>query len=97
MVVLTFIAFYPALHCGFVHYDDPAYVYGNPAIRDGLNWHALKWAFTAMHAEFTRGSETIVLDKSKGKDDKDVWKNGAGLARRSGPPPEPIWVLIVFS
>jgi hypothetical protein len=35
-------------------------------------------AFTASHIEFTRGSERIVLDKSKGKDDMDVWKNGAG-------------------
>jgi hypothetical protein len=35
-------------------------------------------SFTATHVEFKRGSETIVLDKSKGKDEKDVWKNGAG-------------------
>jgi hypothetical protein len=35
-------------------------------------------AFTTSHIEFTRGSETIVLDKSKGKDDMDIWKNGAG-------------------
>jgi hypothetical protein len=35
-------------------------------------------SFTATHAEFKRGAETIVLDKSKGKDGKDVWKNGAG-------------------
>ena len=35
-------------------------------------------AFTATHIEFKRGSETIALDKSKGKDDKDIWKNGAG-------------------
>jgi hypothetical protein len=35
-------------------------------------------AFTTAHIEFTRGSETIVLDKSKGKDDADVWKNGSG-------------------
>jgi hypothetical protein len=35
-------------------------------------------ALTTTHIEFTRGAETIVLDKSKGKDDKDVWKNGAG-------------------
>jgi hypothetical protein len=35
-------------------------------------------AFTTTHIEFKRGSETIVLDKSKGKDDKEVWKNGAG-------------------
>lgn len=35
-------------------------------------------SFTISHAEFKRGAETIVLDKSKGKDGKDVWKNGAG-------------------
>jgi hypothetical protein len=35
-------------------------------------------AFTTTHIELTRGSETIVLDKSKGKDEKDIWKNGAG-------------------
>jgi hypothetical protein len=35
-------------------------------------------SFTATHAEFKRGTETIVLDKSKGKDEKDVWKDGTG-------------------
>ena len=35
-------------------------------------------AFTTTHIEFTRGSEKIVLDKSKGKDEKEIWKNGAG-------------------
>jgi hypothetical protein len=35
-------------------------------------------SFTATHAEFTRSSETIVIEKSKGKDEKEVWKNGAG-------------------
>jgi hypothetical protein len=35
-------------------------------------------AFTISHIEFTRGTEKIVLDKSKGKDEKDVWKNAAG-------------------
>jgi hypothetical protein len=35
-------------------------------------------AFTTSHIEFKRGSETIALDKSKGKDEKDVWKNAAG-------------------
>jgi hypothetical protein len=33
-------------------------------------------AFTATRAEFRRGSETIVLEKSKGKDGKDVWRSG---------------------
>jgi hypothetical protein len=35
-------------------------------------------AFTATHIEFKRGSDTIVLDKSKGKDEKEIWKNAAG-------------------
>jgi hypothetical protein len=35
-------------------------------------------SFTANRVELRRGSETIVLDKSKGKDGKDVWRNGAG-------------------
>jgi uncharacterized protein DUF4340 len=33
-------------------------------------------AFTTTKAEFKRGAETIVLEKSKGKDDMDVWKAG---------------------
>ena len=33
-------------------------------------------AFTATKAEFKRGAETIVLEKSKGKDNMDVWKAG---------------------
>ena len=35
-------------------------------------------SFTVTHAEFKRGSETIVLDKTTGKDGKDVWHNAAG-------------------
>jgi len=35
-------------------------------------------SFTATHVEVRRGTETIVLDKSKDKDGKDVWRNAAG-------------------
>jgi uncharacterized protein DUF4340 len=35
-------------------------------------------SFTVDHAEFKRGSDTIVLDRIKGKDGKDVWHNAAG-------------------
>jgi Domain of unknown function (DUF4340) len=35
-------------------------------------------AFTATHVEFRRGEELIVLDKTKGKDEKESWKDGAG-------------------
>jgi hypothetical protein len=33
-------------------------------------------AFTATRAEFKRGTDTMVLEKTKGKDDADVWKAG---------------------
>ena len=35
-------------------------------------------AFTATHVEFRRGEELIALDKTKGKDEKESWKNAAG-------------------
>ncbi len=34
----------------FVNLDDPEYVSRNPAVRAGLSWSGLKWAFTAFHA-----------------------------------------------
>ena len=34
--------------------------------------------FTATRIEFRRGTETLAFDKSKGKDDKEIWKNAAG-------------------
>jgi Flp pilus assembly protein TadD len=34
----------------FVNLDDPDYVSGNPAVRGGLSWSGLRWAFTAFHA-----------------------------------------------
>ena len=35
---------------GFVRYDDPDYVFENPAVRGGLTWEGLRWAFTETHA-----------------------------------------------
>ena len=35
-------------------------------------------AFTATRAEFRRGDEVVTLEKTKGTDDADVWKNAAG-------------------
>ena len=34
----------------FVRYDDPDYVLANPAVRSGLSWSGVAWAFTAAHA-----------------------------------------------
>jgi hypothetical protein len=35
-------------------------------------------SFSTTHLEVMRGTETLVLDRSAGKDGKDVWKNGSG-------------------
>ena len=43
-------AFWPALSCGFINFDDPSYVTANPAIHDGLTWHGIRWAMTTGHA-----------------------------------------------
>jgi Flp pilus assembly protein TadD len=42
--------FWPALHCGFVNYDDPGYVTLNKNIQHGLNWESIKWALTTGYA-----------------------------------------------
>ena len=48
--VAVLAVFWPALTCGFVNFDDQVYIYENPDIRGGLNWHSLKWAFTTERA-----------------------------------------------
>lgn len=45
LIVLTFAAFYPSLHNGFLDYDDDALYLNNPYFR-GLGWPQLRWAFT---------------------------------------------------
>ena len=35
-------------------------------------------SFTATHIEFRRGDEVIALDKTKGKDEKEIWKKADG-------------------
>ncbi|MBI5492357.1 MAG: tetratricopeptide repeat protein [Deltaproteobacteria bacterium] len=45
LAVITFLLYIPALHNGFVNWDDPAYVLNNPNIRSfGIEF--LRWAFT---------------------------------------------------
>jgi protein O-mannosyl-transferase len=39
--------YYPALHNGFVNYDDPAYVTSNWQVQQGLTLRSLAWAFTS--------------------------------------------------
>ena len=46
LAVLVLVAFSGALGCGFVDYDDPAYIVSNPEIQQGLTAHSLWWALT---------------------------------------------------
>ena len=43
--LITLGLYLPALHCGFVEYDDQQYVTDNPRVQAGLTWNGLVWAF----------------------------------------------------
>jgi len=45
LIVLSLAAFYPALHNGFLDYDDDALYLNNPYFR-GLGWMNIRWMFT---------------------------------------------------
>jgi len=42
----TLALYLPAIHDGFVNYDDPDYVTRNVQVLKGLSWSNLKWAFS---------------------------------------------------
>jgi len=43
--LITLALYLPALHHGFVEYDDQQYVTENPRVQAGLTWRGLRWAF----------------------------------------------------
>ena len=45
LAAATLAAFWGALQCQFVNYDDPAYITSNPELQRGLAWHSVVWAF----------------------------------------------------
>jgi tetratricopeptide (TPR) repeat protein len=48
VVLITLLAFLPALQNGFVTWDDGKNIYQNPNYR-GLGWAQLRWMFTTFH------------------------------------------------
>ena len=46
LAAVVWAVFGQTLHHEFVNYDDPAYVYKNPTITQGLSWHGIVWVFT---------------------------------------------------
>ena len=49
LAALTVAAYWQVGACGFVAFDDPAYVSANPMVNQGLREAAFYWAFTASH------------------------------------------------
>ncbi|HUA13918.1 MAG TPA: tetratricopeptide repeat protein [Verrucomicrobiae bacterium] len=53
LLVVATLAFYnPIAHCGFVYSDDVAYITRNAAVRAGLTWSTVQFAFTELHTGF---------------------------------------------
>ena len=50
LVVATLAVYAQVAGHGFVSYDDPDYVSGNPYVRAGLTRAGLSWALTTGHA-----------------------------------------------
>ena len=46
LAAATLAAYWRAFDCGFVNYDDNAYVYERDEVKGGLTWDHFKWAFT---------------------------------------------------
>ncbi len=46
LMVVTLGLYWPAVHYGFVNFDDPLYVTENPRVLAGLGWNNWAWAFT---------------------------------------------------
>ncbi len=46
LVVVTWVVYWPVVHCGFLNMDDPCYFAANPRILSGLKGSNVVWAFT---------------------------------------------------
>jgi tetratricopeptide (TPR) repeat protein len=44
LAAVTMAVYWPAIHCGFINYDDPQYVTLNRHVRQGLTPSGLRWA-----------------------------------------------------
>ena len=50
LVLITLLLFSPALHYGFISYDDPEYVTDNPRVRQGITVDNVRWAMRTTYA-----------------------------------------------
>ncbi len=47
---LVLVIYWQTTDFAFINLDDNQYVFDNAAVRSGLNWESVKWAFTAFHS-----------------------------------------------
>lgn len=47
LALLALLLYNPVTQFGFVNFDDPGYVTGNPHVRAGLTWQTVRWAFSS--------------------------------------------------
>lgn len=52
LAVVTLAFYNPVAHCGFVYSDDVPYITKNAAVRAGLTWSTVKYAFTEVRGGF---------------------------------------------
>lgn len=50
LALITLVVYWPAVHNGFVNFDDPDYITGNPRVLSGLTAENIRWAFTSYHS-----------------------------------------------
>jgi tetratricopeptide (TPR) repeat protein len=50
LVAVTFVAYEPIRHNGFVNYDDTSYITENPHINQGITQQSVIWAFTEVYS-----------------------------------------------
>ena len=46
LAALVLVIYWQTIGFGFINLDDNLYVYDNAAVRGGLNWNTVRWAFT---------------------------------------------------
>ena len=50
LAVMTVAVYWPVAKQGFINFDDPDYVSGNPRVQAGLTMASVQWAFTSLHS-----------------------------------------------
>jgi protein O-mannosyl-transferase len=52
LAVIVWVVFGQTLGCEFVNYDDNIHVYDNPAVKSGLTWKSIAWAFQFSQTDY---------------------------------------------